>query len=122
MTGYDLDNKDSAAKPPQILLLTGQGSTISLPESRIGRTHHYQITLNLGKMAPQLYRDRITKIVVSWGGKSEGYSEIVVVPWEAKRQTNLIDIGETGPYYPVHIGGDANFETHDDAPTKSLSE
>jgi len=118
LAGYDLDRKDGATKPLQILLLTGQGSTILLPESRIGRTTHYQITLNLGAMARQLYNDRIAKIVVSWGGKSDGYPQIVVVPWEAKRQTNTaVPIGQTGPYYPPRTGGDADFDTGDDDPT-----
>lgn len=118
LAGYDLDRKDSAGELLQVLLLTGQGSTIPLPESRIGRTTHYQITLNLGDMARQLHQDRVTKIVVSWNGKSEGYPQIVVVPWEAKRQTIRVDIGATGPYYPPHIGGgDSDFNTHDDEPT-----
>ncbi len=115
--GYDVDHKDSAGKPLQVLLLTSQGGTIPLPESRIGRTTHYQITLNLGGMARQLYRDRITKIVMSWSDKSEGYPQIVVIPWEARRQTNTVSIGNTGPYYPPCTHGDRDFDTGDDDPT-----
>jgi hypothetical protein len=117
LTGYDLDHKDSAGRLLQFQLLTAQGSTIPLPESRIGRTTHYQITLNLGGMASQLHSRRITKIVASWNGKRQIHPQIVIIPWEAKRQTITVNIGNTGPYYPPRIGGDRDFDTHHDEPT-----
>ncbi len=115
--GYDLDHKDSADRPLQVLLLNSQGSTVPLPENRIGRTTHYQIVLNLGDMARQLYHNQVTKIVVSWNGKTEGYPQIVIIPWEAKRQTITVPVGSTGPYPPRHTGGDRDFDTGEDDPT-----
>ncbi len=115
--GYDLDNPDSSGSPLQVHLLTRSGQTIPLPESRIGRTTHYQVTLNLGDMARTLYQDQVDKIVVSWDGKTEGHPEIVIVPWEAHRQTYNHSCGAVGPYYPPRTDGDADFDTADDAPT-----
>ena len=117
--GYDLDHKDGTGQQLNVLLLTSQGGTIAVPENRIGRTTHYQITLNLGDMARQLYQNQIVKIVVTWNGKSEGYPQIVIVPWEAKRQTFTQSIGSTGPYYPPHTKGDSDFDTGNDAPTNA---
>lgn len=122
IAGYDLDHQDKAKAPLGIFLVDEQGQRTPLPESRIGRTTHYQITLNLGQMAAQLYSAHIRKIVVSWDGSSVGFPEIVVVPWEPQRiRQPLIDVGTTGPYTPPRVGkGDRDFDTHDDSPT-SLS-
>jgi hypothetical protein len=115
--GYDLDHMDSAGKPLQVSLLSSQGGTTQLPESRIGRTTHYQVTLNLGDMARQLFRDHVTKFAVSWGDKTEGFPQVVVVPWEAGRQTITVSIGQSGPYFPPRVHGDADFDTGDGDPT-----
>ncbi|KAB8140364.1 hypothetical protein F8S13_24355 [Chloroflexia bacterium SDU3-3] len=122
IAGYDLDHKDTSSAPLSIFLVDEQGQRTPLPESRIGRTTHYQITLNLGQMAAQLYSAHIRKIVVSWDGSSVGFPEIVVVPWEPQRiRQPLIDVGSTGPYTPPRVGkGDRDFDTEDDSPT-SLS-
>lgn len=118
LAGYDLDTLDSSGGMLQVHLLNADGVTTPMPENRIGRTTHYLITLNLGDIASQLYRDRIAKIVVSWNGSSTGYPQVVVIPWEPKRETVVIMIGSTGPYYPARVGsGDADFDTHDDEPT-----
>lgn len=115
--GYDLDNADSSGTLLQVHLLTRSGQAIRMPESRIGRTTHYQLTLNLGNMARPLYQDQVDKIVVSWDGRTEGHPEIVIVPWEARRQTLTHSCGAVGPYSPPKTAGDADFDTADDAPT-----
>lgn len=116
--GYDLDHKDKENENLKIYLLDNQGQSTLLPENRIGRTTHYQITLNLGDMARQLYTDKINKIVVSWDNTSESYPQIVIVPWETRRQTITVPIGST-TYQPPHTGtGDLDFYTKDSNPTR----
>ncbi len=116
--GYDLDHTDTAGRLLQIWLLDSQGNSTLLPESRIGRTTHYQITLNLGDMARQLYTSQVNKIVFSWDNSSEGYPQIVVVPWEAHRQTVTVPIGDTS-FQPPHIGnGDGDFYINDSNPSR----
>jgi hypothetical protein len=118
LSGYDLDHTDNKGLKLQVLLLDKEGRTTSLQENRIGRTTHYQITLNLGAMARQLYVNQIAKLVVSWGGSSEGYPQVVVVPWQADRQTiRAYNPGATGPYYPPLVAGDRDFDTGDSDPT-----
>lgn len=115
--GYDLDQRDSAGKLFQVMLLTSQGSRIPVPENRIGRLTHYQVTLNLGGYFKELYDKKVVKIIVSWGGSTSGYPQVVVVPWEAKRQTLTQRIGATGPFVPPHTGGDKDFNTGSGRPT-----
>ncbi len=117
--GYDFDHTDTSGAKFKIMLIDNQGHTSYLPEDRIGRTTHYQVTLNLGNMARDLYVRKITKLIVSWGGKTEGYPQIVVIPWEARSKTlTAVSIGSTGPYTPPHVGsGDLDFYTKNDRPT-----
>jgi hypothetical protein len=117
LSGYDFDTQDHAQKLLQVSFLTKQGNTLPFPESRIGRTTHYQITLNLGEIASALHTLPVTKIFISWDGKSQGYPQIVVIPWEARRQTVTQNMGDTGPFFPPRAGGDADFDTDDDDPT-----
>ncbi len=109
--GYDLDQRDSEGKLFQVMLLTSQGTRIPLPESRIGRTTHYQVTLNLGGYFKELYDKKVTKIIVSWGGSTSGFPEVIIVQWEPKRERYTQSIGVTGPFYPPHTGGDKDFNT-----------
>jgi len=116
--GYDLDYTDSTNNLFQVLLQNGQGQTTVLPESRIGRTTHYQVTLNLGNMAPDLYNNGIVKMLVSWNNSSVGFPQIVVVPWTPRQEPNLIvHPGVSPKFIPPHTGGDADFDTADGNPT-----
>ncbi len=115
--GYDLDHKDAQGKLASVLLLDANGVTTAMPENRIGRTTHYQMTLNIGAMARQLYQSAIVKIVLAWGGASDGYPQIVIVPWETQRVSEIVTVGSTGPYQPPHTGGDRDFDTGTDEPT-----
>ncbi|MGC3992728.1 MAG: hypothetical protein QM779_01125 [Propionicimonas sp.] len=115
--GYDLDHADVSGNLFTVSLVTANGQSTALPESRIGRTTHYQVTVNLGSLAPQLYQQGITKIAVAWNGSAAGYPEAVVVPWNPPQQTILQkDLGSTR-YTPPRVGGDADFDTDDDEPT-----
>lgn len=116
--GYDLDHKDTANESLKIMLLDNQGDSTLLPESRIGRTTHYQITLNLGDMARELYTNQISKVVVSWEGTSEGYPQIVVIPWESHLLSPEIFAIDTSDYMPPHVAGNKDFYTGDNSPTK----
>jgi hypothetical protein len=112
--GYDLDNKDTSGNKLKVLLINNQGNVTTLSEDRIGRTTHYQVTLNLGNMARDFYVNKINKLVVSWNNSSEGYPQIVVIPWEAQTKIETKNINATGPYYPPKTEGDADFDTSDE--------
>jgi hypothetical protein len=116
--GYDLDHKDKANEALKILLLDEQGGSTPLAESRIGRTTHYQITLNLGNMARELYEKQVNKMVVAWEGTSDGYPQIVVVPWEAHRPPYAIVSIDSTDYTPPHTAGNKDFWTRDESPTE----
>ena len=111
--GYDLDQKDISGETLKILLLNDQGGTTILPEDRIGRTTHYQITLNLGGMARQLYNDKITKLLVSWNNSTEKMPQVVVIPWKPVRVEERVPLGATPPYIPPRTAGDGDFDTSD---------
>jgi hypothetical protein len=118
LSGYDLDNKDPHGKLLQIYLINAQGrkSTSPLPESKIGRTTHYMITLNMGDMARDLYQTQIVKLQVSWDDNTQGFPEIVVIPWEPHTMTKYAPASVTS-YMPPHTGhGDRDFNVHDDEP------
>jgi hypothetical protein len=116
--GYDLDHQDQTNALLKVLLLNEQGETMPIPENRIGRTTHYQITLNLSGMAPQLYQQHVGKIIMSWNGTSAGYPEIIIVPWVKHRRVDTLPISSTGSYTPPRVGhGDGDFDPHTDKPT-----
>jgi hypothetical protein len=111
--GYDLDHRDRAGNRLRVLMLDEQGAITQLDESRIGRTTHYQITLNLGDMARQLHQDKIVKLLVEWDGSTDDYPEIVVIPWIADTMLETVNVGRT-TYMPPHTWGDRDFSTDDD--------
>lgn len=119
--GYDLDYQDANHQPLQLLLTDAQGHTAPLPEDRIGRTTHYQVTVNLGALASRLFHEHTTKLVVAWGAstlgpRGEPYPQVVIVPWQAKQRTEHIDPGTTGKFIPPRVHGDADFDTDDGNP------
>jgi hypothetical protein len=112
--GYDLDNLDNKGERLKFVLVPASGDPIEIPEERIGRTTHYQVTLNLGEMARQLHTTRAVKIVSSWSGDTNGLPQVLVIPWEPSRRPERKNIERT-TFMPPKIGrGDADFDTHDD--------
>jgi hypothetical protein len=112
--GYDLDHTDPAGNRIQFYLLKGNGEKELIPESRIGRTTHYQLTLNIGDMARTLYEQKVTKIISTWNNQAATYPEVVVIPWLKKEREERVSLGVTS-YMPPKIGsGDRDFNTHDD--------
>src|SRR5262249_17996900 len=69
--GYDLDHLDATNQPLKFFLIGANGSQTEMPADRIGRTTHYQVTLNLGAMARTLHVAGVVKIRASWGGSAE---------------------------------------------------
>ncbi|MGB7962504.1 MAG: hypothetical protein WCF12_06030 [Propionicimonas sp.] len=120
LTGYDLDHRDTDNNLFAVSLLNEQGAAVALlPDARIGRNTHYQATLSLGLMGPQLFKDRIVKLVVSWGGVSEGYPQVLVIPWEpSKEKLTQRVLGSSPAYQPPPVGGDGDFDTGDGEPTE----
>lgn len=113
--GYDLDHRGSAGSLFKVSALDNSGFTRLFPENRIGRTTHYQVTLNLGGLEKWLYDENIVKLIVEWGGSTSGNPEIVVIPWKPDRKTEYKNIARTS-YMPPKTKGDRDFDTDDDEP------
>lgn len=121
--GYDLDHKDPAGNLFEIRLQDETGQVVAtLPETRIGRTTHYKVTVNLGQMASTLYNSKIRKLLSFWGGSQmSAKGQVVIVAWEAGRKTEYVAPNATTyqPLYtkqPNHPIGDRDFDTDDDEP------
>ncbi len=111
LTGYDLDYKDGSGKPFQFLLVNAGGQTTSIPEIQIGRTTHYQVTLNIRTMARALYSGGIGKIVVLWDNAIKNDAgQVVVIPWSPQRRTEYRNPGSLS-CQPPKVAGDADFST-----------
>lgn len=112
--GYDFDHMDQSGKRISFYLLKGDGTREEVPEARIGRTTHYQITINIGELARTLYQDKVTKIISTWDNTSATYPEVVVLPWLRQRRTERVNLERTS-FMPPKVGnGDRDFNTHDD--------
>lgn len=116
--GYDLDHRDSTGRLFKVLALDNNGVIIPFPENRIGRTTHYQVTLNMGDLEKWLYDKNIVKLIVEWDGSTFGNSEIVVIPWTPDIKTEYKNIART-TFMPLGwTNGDRDFDTNDDEPMK----
>lgn len=113
--GYDFDQKDTSQSLMKVVLLSESGATVPLQENRIGRTSHYQVTLNLGGMARSIYQSKTVKLLFTWGGTNEGLPQIVVNPWQPKKTTARVSPSAFS-YTPPRTKGDADFDTDDDDP------
>jgi hypothetical protein len=111
--GYDLDHSDKKGRQFQLLVLDGNGEKRVIQEDRVGRTTHYQVTVNLGSLAPEMSAKKSVKILASWNDSTDGMPQVVILPWETQRRTDRVPIGAR-TYMPPKIGrGDADFDTHD---------
>lgn len=117
--GYDLDHLDSQGKRFGVSLQNESGQNTPFPESRIGRTTHYQVTLNLGNMGPTLYNNHIAKLIVTFNNAPGTLPEIIVVPWTAVQRTEHPVVGATR-YTPPRTGGDGDFDTGSSDATKLI--
>lgn len=117
LSGYDLDHPDAAGARFAVSMLTTDGRTIPLPEAQIGRTTHYQVTVNIGGMGPTMHQQQVAKFVVSWDGQTSGFPEAVVIAWRPVRQTLSQRVLGTTPYMPPWAGGDRDFDTGSSDPT-----
>ncbi|ERN40905.1 hypothetical protein KR51_00025530 [Rubidibacter lacunae KORDI 51-2] len=112
--GYDLDHSDTSGKPLTFFLIDSSGAQQPIPEDRIGRTTHYQVTLNLGGMAKNLHVKGVSKIVASWNESTNKLPQVIVLPWQPERRSERVNVGRTD-LIPKKVGrGDADFNTHDD--------
>ena len=114
--GYDMDHADSLGNRFTVFMQNASGGNTPLSESWIGRTTHYQVTLNLGSLGRILHNDAIRKLVVSWNNSTGSLPEVVIVPWAPARRTETAVLGSTY-YMPPRTGGDRDFDTDDDDPT-----
>lgn len=118
--GYDLDHRDSSGSLLKVLFQNASGVNTPLGEDRIGRTTHYQVTVNLGNMGKTLHQNNIRKVVLSWNNATANMPEIVVIPWAPARRTDgPFTVGVTS-YTPPRTRGDADFDIGDDEPTNLI--
>lgn len=118
INGYDMDHVDSEGRPLRFVYVSdAQNRTFPFPEGRIGRTHHYLITLNTsGADFDQFsYHNQINKIRAEWGDRSEP-PEIIVTRWEPRRIERTAPLGSVD-HMPLHTHGDGDFDTDDDEET-----
>ena len=109
-----MDQKSSEGKHLGFYLVSEDGTSIPLEENRIGRSTHYQVTLNLRDLGPILHASKVVKLRAEWKGFDGLLPEAVVQRWQPSRRTERIDIGRTS-YMPPKVGpGDRNFGTQDD--------
>ncbi|MDH5728033.1 MAG: hypothetical protein OEZ58_03520 [Gammaproteobacteria bacterium] len=101
---------DEKARLIHFYLQTTDGNYYPIHETRIGRTTHYQITLNVADLAKELYEKDIAKIVSFWGSSAKGMPEIVIGSWQPRQRR--FDIPASTTYYmPPNTAGDADFHT-----------
>jgi hypothetical protein len=119
--GWDMDHADAKGNLCGIVLQTDDGRTIPLPEARIGRTTHYQLTLNTSgtDFESLLTQNHVSKMVVSWNGQTSGLPQVLVAQKPAPtahtevRTVRDVGGGEFPPFVPPHTRGDADFDTGD---------
>lgn len=113
--GYDLDHRDSNGDLFKIFAITDQGTKLPIPEDRIGRTTHYEATVNLGGLQNWLYEQKVRKLTFEWNGSSYDQGEVVIVPWEPQiKSSDVVEKSSSAPYIPPLISGDADFDTDPD--------
>jgi hypothetical protein len=116
ISGYDMDHADPSGRAVRFLLLDDANHETELPESRIGRSTHYSITLNLGAMARDIYQQHVNKLITRWNGERQKVNELVVISFTPQRRDVLVPHSNGPKYVPPRIGGDGDFDTHGDKP------
>ncbi len=123
VSGYDFNRKDINGNYIQVILEDKEGKSFFLPEERIGRTTHYQLSLALAGMASEIYDNRVVKIKFQWAGSNEGAPEIVINPWTSKQElVRSLEIGSMDFTPPIQCCGDGDFDTGDSDPTDTRLE
>jgi hypothetical protein len=117
-SGYDMDRKDPAGHPVQMVMINAANQVRAISEQLIGRTTHYVLVLNSGDaaIARELVSFKATKVKLSWSGNTDGLPEVIVRQWTPTHRPSREAIGELS-YTPPKVGrGDADFNTHDNEP------
>ena len=118
ISGYDMDHIDNEGMPLRFVYRSdAQNKTFLFPESRVGRTTHYQITLNTsGADFDQfIYVHQINKIWGEWEGRSES-PQVNLTRWEPRKKELKVPLGSFD-YTPPLTHGDRDFDTDDDDET-----
>lgn len=115
LDGYDLDQRDRSGALVQFYFLHEDGSTTSVTEDRIGRTTHYQVTVNLSEPNFQrwLYASRAVKLVATWNGEVLDQGETVISPWSGETRLEYSSL-QNYVYIPPRVYGDGDFDTDED--------
>ncbi len=117
--GYDLDALDVKSRPMRVILESSDGVTrIDFPESRLGRTTHYHMVLNVHgpDFESLLEANQVAKIRLNWSDRVDGYPEILIVQAVAPTKTKVVPIGSM-THTPRRTGGDNDFDTSPGEPT-----
>ena len=115
LAGYDMDHKDAAGRPCGVVLHTADGRQIPLDENRVGRTTHYQLTLNVAgtDFENLVTAQKAVKLKISWNGKTDGLPEVLLIPKQAESPRTRTERASPGEVHltPKHVGGDKDFDT-----------
>ena len=115
--GYDMDARDRNGNLIQVFARVGNGGhEITVSEDRIGRTHHYLLTVNVSgdDFESLLRREGIVKLIFRWGETSFPY-EVVVIQRQQMTETRTFAI-ESLSHTPSRTRGDGDFDTDDGNP------
>lgn len=105
--GYDLDHLDSHGRLFGVYAVDDNGNIYKFPEDRIGRTTHYEVTLNVGGLAKWLSDKKIRKIFYNWNGSEDPQGEIVINPWIPKIDNSPVIRSSESTFVPPYIFTDA---------------
>ncbi len=113
--GYDLDHRDRNGNLVQVALLRRNGERYVVPESAVGRTSHYQITLNAQQVACEL-QDAV-KIQLLYDGVPMGaQGEVTISSWSPRMTETPWNLGVFSLYPDLTGGADGDLFSHDDEP------
>lgn len=117
--GYDFDQPGSNGTLVQVVLVQGNGQRVTVPERLLGRTTHYQLTLNAAEAEFRTLlcqNPSASKVALYWNGRPlSAQSEVVVQRIPRDLPARSVALGAVD-YTPPHTRGDRDFDTDDDDP------
>ncbi|HNY30889.1 MAG TPA: hypothetical protein PKO15_08375 [Fibrobacteria bacterium] len=115
--GFDMDIKDKNSKLLEVVMVDAAERTYAISENNIARNTHYMATVNLSQLGRELVEKSICKLRIRWGSDNATIGEVAVLPWKPRTKDEAVALGST-EFTPPRSGGDADFDTDDDDPTR----
>ncbi len=119
--GYNLDRVDASGRRVRYAVEYADGSLVDIPNSSVGRSTHYLVTLNTSdpSLLCLLYRDGARKLVTRFGEQHlDGQGEVTLTAWSPADSEVRASLG-TQTYIPERpVEGDEDFDTGGNDPTR----